>query len=87
MTSSHLIELAGCRDACYRLSLGFRGAICARYHERDVVWEDPERIEENFSKEAVIDVQSRLKSCHLAVHFFKLLYCINHREREKGEAI
>lgn len=49
MTSSHLIELAGCRDACYRLSLGFRGAICARYHERDVVWEDPERIEENFS--------------------------------------
>ncbi|GAY33714.1 hypothetical protein CUMW_007710 [Citrus unshiu] len=55
-----------CRDACYRLSLGFCGAICACYHECDVVWEDPERIEENFSEEAVIDRKGK-RGSHLKI--------------------
>lgn len=83
MTSSHLIGLAGYRDACYRLSLGFCRAIFARHHELDVVWKDPKRIEENFSKEAVMDVQSRLKSCHLAVHFFQISLLYKSQRRGK----
>lgn len=46
--------MAGYEDAHNRFSVGICGAISACYDELVVVWEDYKGVEEDFSKEAVI---------------------------------
>lgn len=43
------VLLAGEANACFWLSVGDGGAICSSPNELDMVWKDPQRIEEAIS--------------------------------------
>lgn len=66
--------MAGHTDARIWIPFGFCGTISTSCDELDVVWEDFEGVEENFSKEAVTGRISLLLGNAFYLTFISILY-------------